>query len=363
LARVLGAPLLITPGGSLAPEVAADIQSRAAGEVIVVGGPGVVADATAAAVSALGVPVVTRLAGPNDAATAAAVAARIGPTASAVLVSPEGSPAHAVAGAALAAAQGVPVLLAAPTSVPAETVAALAGRPFTVAASTMLPDAAIPGPGAWTRLAGADTVGASLAIGAAFPEPTSAMLLPETPQGWATAAVAASAGVPLLFTPSPVLSTELAAFISARKSLGSTTTTVPASQLGDPVLGATSRVLLGLPWAPPGVAGLPTGPTATSKAKVSRANASPEPVRKGRTVKVTAKVTARFTDKKYRSVPAGVPFTVQFKASGARSYKSIASGVTTKGRATAKVKATKSGRYRIVVGTAKSRSDYVRVKK
>jgi hypothetical protein len=48
---------------------------------------------------------------------------------------------------------------------------------------------------------------------------------------------------------------------------------------------------------------------------------------------------------------------------GAASYKSIASGVTSKGRATATVKATKSGRYRIVVGTAKSRSDYVRVKK
>jgi hypothetical protein len=242
-------------------------------------------------------------------------------------------------------------------------VAALAGRPFTVAASTALPDVAIPAPGAWGRLAGGDAVSASLAIGAAFPEPGSAMLLPEAPQGWGTAAVAASAGVPLLFTPSPVLSAELAAFITARKSLGATTTTVPASQLSDQVLGATSRVLLGLPWAPPGVAVAPTGPTATATYKVATANASPEPVKKGRTVKVTAKVTAKFTDKKYRSVPAGVPFTVQFKASGAKKYKAVASAVTTKGRATASVKATKSGRYRIVVGTKASRSDYVRVKK
>jgi hypothetical protein len=95
--------------------------------------------------------------------------------------------------------------------------------------------------------------------------------------------------------------------------------------------------------------------------KVRTANASPEPTRKGSTVKVTAKVTARYTDKKYRSVPAGVPFTVQFKPAGVKAYKSIASGVTTKGRATAKVKAVKSGRYRIVLGTAKSKSDYVRV--
>ena len=107
----------------------------------------------------------------------------------------------------------------------------------------------------------------------------------------------------------------------------------------------------------------PKGPTATGTRKVSRTNASPEPVKKGRTVKVTAKVTAKFTDKKYRSVPAGVAFTVQFKASGAKKYKAVASGLTTTGRATAKVKATKSGRYRVVVGSKKSASDYVRVKK
>ncbi len=360
LARSLGAPLLITPAGSLAPEVAADIQARR-GEVFIVGGPGVVSDATAAAVAALGVPV-TRLAGATDADTAAAVSARMPGAASAVLVSPEGSPAHALAGSALAAARGVPALIAGPTSIPAETVAALAGRPFTVAASTGLPDAAIAG--ATDRLAGADAVSASLAIGAAFPATESVMVLPEAPAGWATAPVAAAAGVPLLLTPSPVLSVELAAFIAARPGLRATTTTAAASQLGDQVLGATSRVLRGEAWAPPGITPItPKGPTATGTRKVSRANASPEPVKKGRTVKVTAKVTAKFTDKKYRSVPAGVGFTVQFKASGAKKYKAVASGLTTTGRATAKVKATKSGRYRIVVGSKKSASDYVRVKK
>jgi hypothetical protein len=233
-----------------------------------------------------------------------------------------------------------------------------------VVVPTGLPDAAIPAT-ITERLTGADSLSTSLAVGAAFPVTESAMVLPETPQGWASAPVAAAAGVPLLFTPSAVLSAELAAFIAARPALRATTTTVPASQLSDQVLGATSRVLLGLPWAPPGVAGRApaTGPTATATVKVGTANASPEPVRKGRTVKVTSKVTARFTDKKYRSVPAGVAFTVQFKASGAKKYKAIASGLTTAGRATASVKATKSGRYRIVVGSKKSGSDYVRVKK
>ena len=190
------------------------------------------------------------------------------------------------------------------------------------------------------------------------------MVLPEAPQGWASAPVAAAAGVPLLFTPSPVLSAELAAFITARPELRATTTTVASALLGDQVLGATSRVLRGEAWAPPGVTtSHPTGPTATGTRRVSKTNASPEPVKKGRTVKVTSKVTARFSDKKYRSVPAGVPFTVQFKATGAKKYKSIASGLTTTGRATASVKATQTGRYRIVIGSKKAGSDYVRVKK
>jgi hypothetical protein len=360
LARSQGAPLLLTPAASLAPEVAADIQARGV-EVIIVGGPGVVSEATAAAVGALGVPV-TRLAGATGAATAAVVAAQM-PPGSAVLVSPEGSPAHALAGSALAAARGVPVLIAGTTSVPEVTVAALVGRTFTVAASTGLPDAAIPA-GSTDRLTGADSVSASLAIGAAFAATESAMVLPEAPQTWASAPVAAAAGVPMLFTPSPVLSAELAAFITARPALRATTTTVAASQLSDQVLGATSRVLRGEAWAPPGITtSQPAGPTATATRKVGRTNASPEPVKKGRMVKVTSKVTAKFTDKKYRSVPTGVAFTVQFKASGAKKYKAVASGLTTTGRATASVKATKSGRYRIVVGSKKAGSDYVRVKK
>ena len=281
LARALGAPLLITPARSLAAEVAADIQARR-GEVIVVGGPAVVSDATAAAVAALGVPV-TRLAGATDAATAAAVAARMAGVRSAVLVSPEGSPAHALAGSALAAARGVPVLIAGPTSVPAETVAALAGRPFSVVAPRGASRRGHRRTGATERLTGADAVAASLAVGAAFPATTeSAMVLPEAPQGWASAPVAAAAGVPLLFTPSPVLSASSPPSSPRDPPLRATTTTFAASQLSDQVLGATSRVLLGLPWAPPGVGGPApaVGPTATGTGRWARP--MPAPSRSGR---------------------------------------------------------------------------------
>jgi hypothetical protein len=369
LARSLGAPVLLTPGTTLAAEVAAEITARRATEVLVVGGPSVVSDSVVSAVAGLGASV-TRLAGATDAATAAAVAARMPASTSAVLVSPTGSPAHATAGAALAAASGVPILLADGAAIPAETSAALAGRAsVTVAASTALADATIAAamPGiAWQRLVGPDAVSASLAVAAAFPgSPESAMLLPEDPTRWGTASAVAATGVPLLFTPSPVLAQGVADFLAARPALRATTTSVSAGSLDDQVLGATSRVLLGLPWSPPGVTTAPVvrTPTATATRKVARTNAKPEPVRKGRTVTATSKVTAKYTDGKYRAAPAGIPVALQFKASGTKKYKVVARGTTTAGRATLTAKATKSGRWRIVVGSRAAASDYVRVKR
>jgi hypothetical protein len=364
LARSLRAPLLLTPAGDLSDEVAGDIRARRATEILVVGATAVVSDAVATSAAALGAKV-TRLSGSTAAATAAAVAGRMKPGLPAVLVSPSGSPAHSISGAALASALGVPLLLADGSSIPAATRTALAGRPsVTVVASPALSDTAIRaglGSVAWSRVTGSDAVAASLAASARVPgSPESAMILPENPDAWGAAPVAASTGAPLLITTSPSLAPQVADFLSARPSLRATTAPVSSAWLDDLVLGATSRVLLGLPWAPPGV-DLGSSASPTSKRKVYRANAKPEPVRAGATVTVTAKVKAKYTDNKYRSVPPGVSFKVQFKPRGAKSYRSVGSGVTTTGRATATVKATKSGRYRIVVGSKKSRSDYVRV--
>ena len=60
-------------------------------------------------------------------------------------------------------------------------------------------------------------------------------------------------------------------------------------------------------------------------------------------------------------MPDGVPFTVQFKASGTTTYRTVARGTTESGRATASVPASSSGRWRIVVGTLRTTSDLVRV--
>ena len=60
-------------------------------------------------------------------------------------------------------------------------------------------------------------------------------------------------------------------------------------------------------------------------------------------------------------MPDGVPFAVQFKASGTSTYRTVARGTTASGRATARLTATGSGRWRIVVATLKTTSDHVRV--
>ena len=226
---------------------------------------------------------------------------------------------------------------------------------------------ALPAGAAWTRLTGPDAPTASATVAAAVPgNPESVTLLPENASAWAVAPATAATGAPLLITSSPVLSQAVVDYVKARPALRATVTPVGSDYLDDAVLGATSRVLLGLPWSPPGVAlnsgPVKRGPTATSTRKAATTNASPEPVRKGRTLTVTSKVTAKFSDKKWRKVPAGVRFTVQFKATKAKKYKTVASGSTTSGKASKKVKATKSGRWRIVVGSTKAKSDYVRVK-
>jgi hypothetical protein len=371
LARSLRAPLLLTPSGSLAGDVAGEIRARGATEVLVVGGTDVVSDSVAAAAAGLGARV-TRLGGATPAATAVAVANRMGTSATAVLVTPDGSPAHALAGSGLAAARGVPLLLGSRATIPAETQAGLAGRTsVTVAASSALSDATVSAALkgiAWDRVSGSDAVGASVAVAAAFPAAQQvAAILPETSSAWAIGPVAAASGSPVLLTASPVLSPAVADLIRARPSLRATLTPITSRSLDDGVLGATSRVLLGLPWAPAGVTTAPPAKvstvTATSKRKVYRANAKPEPARRGSTMTVTAKVKAKFTDRKYRKVPAGVAFKVQFKAKGKKKYRTKAYGTTTTGRATATVTAKKSGRWRIVVGKKKSKSDYVRVRR
>lgn len=98
-------------------------------------------------------------------------------------------------------------------------------------------------------------------------------------------------------------------------------------------------------------------------------NASPEPLRKGRTLTVTGKVTrANWDTHKYQGY-AGRTVSLQFKAAGATSYttvRKVKSSSTGSLRAT--VKATRSGTWRwvyygnITSGARASAGDYVIVR-
>ncbi len=364
LASALGAPLLLTAPSALSSAVAAEVKARAATHAIVVGSTSVVSDAAVTSLKALKVSV-TRVAGTTPAKTAAAVATRIPNRSGAVVISPDGSPAHAIAGAALASARGVPVLLAKGATIPAETRAALAGRTAVtvVAPASVLSDALVPGA---TRLTGADASAASAAVVSAFPASApAAVLLPESPASWATSPVAAASGVPVLVTTSPSLSPTTAAVITKRPALRAVTTPVSGSWAGDDLLGDVSRVLLGLPWAPPGVT---LAPPVSAKAapvyQLTRANGKPEPVKKGTKITLTSKVTTKATGAaKYKKVPAGRTFSVQFKATGKTKYKTLARALTIKGKARVQMPAKTSGRWRIVIGSKVSASDFVPVVK
>ncbi|MGB8021170.1 MAG: hypothetical protein WCF04_08085, partial [Candidatus Nanopelagicales bacterium] len=277
------------------------------------------------------------------------------------------APGHALAGAALAAAQRVPVLFVSAKGVPATTRAALAGR---TSVSVVVPSdvsgrslSAGLGRVKWSRIGAIDAVAGSLAAAKSFPgKPAKVVLLPETEAAWGTAPAAAAAGLPLLITTRASLSAAPAGYIKGRSALRAVLTPVPAGSMGDSVVGAASRLVVGQPWSPPG-AKAPSGVTATSKRRLKRAQAFPEPVRAGAAVKVVAQVSARYSDRLWRAAPDGLAFELQFKASGTRRYRTVSTGVTASGRATASARAVKSGRWRIKIGKRASASDQVRVRR
>jgi subtilisin family serine protease len=118
LAGSTGQPVLLTSPGSLSTPTATWLSTHRPGRIVVLGGAAAVSDAVRDRLGDYTDGSVTRLAGADRYATAAAVAARF--TAGgehAYVASGLGFP-DALAGAALAGTQGAPVLLTAPTSVP-----------------------------------------------------------------------------------------------------------------------------------------------------------------------------------------------------------------------------------------------------
>jgi len=164
------APLLLTAPDTLAPVVARDIVTRQVRTAWIVGPVSAVSAAVEQQVRALGVTTVTRIAGADRWATAAALATATGaPAHEAVLASGDpGALLDTLVAAGSAAASGRPLLLAGRAGVPASTLAALRALHVTsvvaVGPASLLPDSALgalaaAGVTRRTRVTGADGTG------------------------------------------------------------------------------------------------------------------------------------------------------------------------------------------------------------
>ena len=122
----LGVPLLLTASGSLSPSTAAEITRLKPATVVLVGSSTALNDTIASQVGALG-PTVTRWQGSDRYATAAAVSQATYPNgATNVYLATGGAFPDALAGAALAAVAGGPLLLTDPNTLSQATAAEIA---------------------------------------------------------------------------------------------------------------------------------------------------------------------------------------------------------------------------------------------
>lgn len=121
-----GQPVLLTSPTSLSTAAASWLSGHRPGRIVVLGGSGAVSDAVLARLGSYTGGTVSRLAGGDRFATAAAVAAAFGakPAGSAYVADGLAFP-DALAGAALAGTRGAPVLLVSPKAVPSATATAI----------------------------------------------------------------------------------------------------------------------------------------------------------------------------------------------------------------------------------------------
>ncbi len=173
LAAVNRGPLLLSPPDRAPPNVVEEARRvvSSAGTVFLLGGPAALAPGVEADFLAAGLRVV-RLAGPDRFATATAVAARVNPAPTEVFLASGVSFPDAVVASAPAGARKVPVLLLAPTSVPAATSAYLvahsAARRVLVGGRAAVADNVATAAGVTERIAGQDRYATSVAVAQRF---------------------------------------------------------------------------------------------------------------------------------------------------------------------------------------------------
>ncbi len=208
-----GPVLLVGPTGPINPSTAAELTRLQPARIFVLGGPGVVSAGVANALAAFA-PKVTRLAGPDRFATAAAVSrATFDSGVGNVYIASAYDFPDALAGAAAAAVRQGPVLLAAPTGpLAASTVAELKrlapGRIVVLGGPGALSDPVVAAlrtyAPTFSRLAGSDRFGTAAAVSkATFPSGVGTVYIASAyafPDALAGAAAAGTKKGPVLLT-------------------------------------------------------------------------------------------------------------------------------------------------------------------
>lgn len=124
-AGAFGGPVLLTPATTLAPSTAAEVSALTPDYVVVAGGSAVVSDAVLNQLSAYATVESFRVGGSNRYDTAAQMSGLWGSPQSTIYLASGTNYPDALAGAAAAGYNGVPVLLATRDVLPADTIAAL----------------------------------------------------------------------------------------------------------------------------------------------------------------------------------------------------------------------------------------------
>lgn len=177
-AATVGAPILLTQAGSLPAATAGELGRLKPGRIVVLGGAAVVSSSVLAQLDPYTAGSVTRLAGADRFATAAAVsAATFGRGVSIAYVATGANYPDALAAIPLAARTGSPLLLTHGSGAPAATTRELQrlapGRIVVLGGTGVVSDAVLRQldpytAGSVTRIAGADRYATAAAIGAAF---------------------------------------------------------------------------------------------------------------------------------------------------------------------------------------------------
>jgi putative cell wall-binding protein len=179
-------PVLLVGAGGVEAATAAEVERLAPGQIVLVGGPGVLPDAIGVALGRYSPGGWIRLAGPDRYTTAAAVAASAftAPLAVAYLASGVAFP-DALTASALGAANGFPVLLTAPDALPAATADALAqlrpARIVVLGGESSISSAVLESARTLTtsisRVSGADRYATNVAANAVITKPAASLVL------------------------------------------------------------------------------------------------------------------------------------------------------------------------------------------